>query len=147
MGAQEVGQAFVDAFNSGDLDTARWYLADDFQLSGPTPQPIGADQWMGLTQVLRDAFPDINYNLRIVGMEGDTVRTTSQVTGTHTGELDLSFMGLGVIPATGRRFSNPEEPGEGVVRGDKIISIHIYSQPGGGLMGILAQLGVQVPGM
>lgn len=145
MEPKEVAQAFVDAFNAGDLDTVASYLSDDFQFSGPVPEPVGSAEWLGLSRIFQAAFPGINYNMRIVSVEGNVVKTTSQVSGTHTGDLDLSAMGMGVIPPTGKSFSNPEEPGEATVEGDKVTSIHVQSGEGSGVMGILAQLGIQPP--
>ena len=67
------------------------------------------------------------------------------MSGTHTGELDLTPMGLGVIPATGKSFSNPEERGEAVIEGGKIKAIRVEAAEGSGLEGILRQIGVQPP--
>ena len=145
MNTQTIAQAFADAFNSGDLEKVADYLAEDFQFSGPTPQPLGAAEWLGMTRALQAAFPDIQYNLRILSVEGDKVVTTTQVSGTHTGELDLTPMGLGVIPATGKSFSNPEERGEAVIEGGKIKAIRVEAAEGSGLEGILRQIGVQPP--
>lgn len=78
-------------------------------------------------------------------MEGNVVRVTNQLTGTHTNDFDLSAMGLGVFPATGKSISNPEEQGETTVKDNKITSVHINAVEGGGLMGILKQLGVEPP--
>ena len=69
MNARETAQAFADAFNAGDLEKVADYLAEDFQFSGPTPQPLGAAEWLGMTQALQAAFPDIQYNLRILNVE------------------------------------------------------------------------------
>ena len=145
MELQEVAQAFADAFNAGDWDAVASYLSDDFQFSGPVPEPIGAAEWLGISRVFQVAFPDINYNLRIVGVEGNVVKTTSQVSGTHTGQLDLSALGMGVVPPTGKSFSNPEELGQAIVEGGKVTSIHFPSGEGSGVGGILAQLGIGPP--
>lgn len=145
MSVHESAESFVKAFNAGDYDTVASHLSNDFQFSGPVPEPISGQQWIGLTRLLRAAFPDIQYNMRVVSVEGDVVTTTNQLTGTHTGDLDLSAMGMGVIPATGKSFSNPEETGQGTVKGGKFVSIRITPVDGGGLMGILSQLGVKQP--
>ena len=145
MNTQTIAQAFANAFNAGDLDEVAGYLAEDFQFSGPTPQPLGAAEWLGMTRALQAAFPDIQYNLQIEAVEGDTVRTSTQLSGTHTGELDLTAMGLGVIPATGKRFANPKEYGEATVEGGKVASIRVEAAEGSGLEGILRQIGVQPP--
>jgi hypothetical protein len=73
------------------------------------------------------------------------VRTTNQLTGTHSGDLDLSGMGMGVIPATGKSFSLPPEESEATVEGGKMVALHVYSTPEGGLAGILRQIGVEIP--
>ncbi len=91
------------------------------------------------------AFPDIDYNARTVSVEGDVIRTTSRLTGTHTADLDLTPMGMGVIPATGKSFSNPTENGAMKVEGGKVVSWEIERTEGGGLAGILAQIGVKPP--
>ncbi len=145
MEVRELAEAFTRAFNSGDIDTLASFLSDDFRFSGPVPEPIGKDQWVGLSRILKAAFPDIKYNIRITGIEGNVVKTANQVTGTHTNGLDMSFMGMPVIPATGKAFSNPEETAETTVEGDKVTAMHVTIAEGGGLMGILAQIGVKPP--
>ena len=145
MDTQTIAQVFADAFNAGDLEKVAGLLAEDFQFSGPTPEPLGAREWLGMTQALQAAFPDIRYDLRIEAVEGNTVRTSTQLSGTHTGDLDLTAMGLGVFPATGKRFSNPKEFGEATIEGGKVTSIRVQSPPDGGLVGVLRQLGVRPP--
>ena len=143
MEPKELAEKFRDAFESGDMETCLSCLSDDFQFSGPVPEPQNREAWMGTTKMLAKAFPDINYNLKITGVEGNKVMSTSQLSGTHTGELDLTPMGFGLIPATGKSFSNPEEKGSLTIEGDKITKYEIAPSESGGLMGILAQLGIQ----
>ena len=45
-------------------------LADDFQLSGPVPEPINKDAWLGMSSSLKTAFPDLDYHFRVIGTEG-----------------------------------------------------------------------------
>lgn len=145
MSIREIAEDFVMAMNSGDWERVASYLSEDFKFMGPVPEPIGGMEWIGLSKSLKRAFPDIQYNLRIDNIEGDVVRTTTQLRGTQTGDLDLTAMGFGVIPATGISFSNPEEEGEAVVKGDKVVSLYVKSVEGSGLMGILQKIGVEVP--
>jgi hypothetical protein len=145
MNTQELAQAIEAAFGARDLDAVAGYLSEDFQFSGPTPEPVGKAKYIGLTRTLLAAFPDINFNARTAGVEGDVIKTTSQLTGTHTADLDLTPMGMGVIPPTGKSFSNPLEEGEMKVRDGKVVSWEIERTDGGGLVGILAQIGVQPP--
>lgn len=145
MDAKQVAEEFLVAFKAGDLKKCRSYLADGFTFSGPVPKPASADQWVGIIAGMRTAFPDINYNSMITGSNGNKVMTTTQLTGTHTADWDLSAMGMGVIPATGIHFSNPKEEGVMTVEDGKITSYHIDAKEGSGVPGILKQIGVQMP--
>lgn len=147
MGTQETAQAWADAENTLDMDALASILADNFQLSGPVPEPVGAEEFLGLIRVMAAAFSELNFNTTITSVEGNAAKTTNQVTGTHSADLDLSMMGMGVIPATGKSFSLPIENGEVIVEGDKIASIYVTPDPNAGLMGILAQLGIEPPAM
>jgi hypothetical protein len=143
MDTRELAQEFVDTFNKGDIAKFGSFLAEDFKFSGPVPKPLSKREWLGLLTIFKTAFPDINYNLRLVSAEGNVVTTTSQLKGTHTGNLDLSAMSLGVFPPTGKSFSNPEETGEAVVEDGKVKSLHMQSGKEGGIPGILAQLDLE----
>jgi predicted ester cyclase len=145
MNVTQTVQAFIDAFQAGDFDTAKSMLSHDFQFSGPVPEPINAQQWMGIASVMRAAFPDINYNLNVLEAQGDKARISTQLTGTHTGDFDLSMMGMGVIPATGKAFSNAKEEGEVTVIEGKITAWNSPPTEGAGLMALLAQIGVEPP--
>ena len=145
MNTEEIAEAYADAFNAGDLDTLADLLSDDFQFSGPVPEPMDRDQFLVLMDVMWNAFPDLQFNTRLVDINRNVVRFTNQLAGTHTGDLDLSSMGLGVIPATGRSFSMAREDGETAIQDGTVVSTHIYPTEGAGLMGILQQLGIRVP--
>jgi predicted ester cyclase len=145
MNPEEIVQAYLDAYNAGDLETAATYYADDFQFSGPMPEPVGPDMYLGISRIMRAAFPDISYDGRVVGSDGDVVYAEFTLSGTHNGDLDLRPMGMGVIPATGIHFANPTEPVDITVRDGQIVSMVGESSPDSGLPGILSQLGVQMP--
>ncbi len=146
MDPQDIAVAMTAALEAGDFERAASYLADDFQFSTPQlPQPLGKKEWLGLSRALKEGIPDLNYNFRILGTEGNRVRVSSQLTGTHTGNLDLSGMGMGVIPPTGRSFSAPQEESEGMVEGGRVKWIYLHSTPETGLAAMLSQLGIEMP--
>jgi hypothetical protein len=66
-------------------------------------------------------------------------------TGTHTGGLDLTFMGIPVQPPTGRRVALPEEPVEAYFRDGRMVREVVMKVPGGGLEGVLQQIGAAIP--
>lgn len=93
----------------------------------------------------KTAFPDLDYHFKIIGAEGDVVRSTSQLSGTHTGSFDLTSMNMGVIPATNKSFSAKLEKTRVTVKDDKITSWAVEPTDGAGLMAILKQLDVKLP--
>jgi hypothetical protein len=53
--------------------------------------------------------------------------------------------GTAPIPATGKRLSLPKEPGAFTIKDGKIARLEAANVPGGGVMGVLAQLGAPAP--
>lgn len=145
MNKRETVQALMDSIQKGDFEAAKTMLAEDFQFSGPVPDPIDAEAWLGMSDSLKTAFPDLDYHFRVIGAEGDVVRTTAQLSGTHSSEFDLTGMDMGVIPATNKVFSTKLEKIKVSVREGKIASWAVEPTEGAGLMTILKQLDVLVP--
>lgn len=145
MNTQELAQAFARALNAADWDTVASYLTDDFQFSGPVPEPVGAAEWIGLNRTMQAGMPDMSINLRIIAINRNAIQSEVQITGTHTSDLDLTPLGIGVIPATGKSVTLPKETGVARVQDGKIVSIHLNTPKDGGIAGLLAQLGVQPP--
>lgn len=109
--------------------------------------PVDRASFLKMVEQVPVAFPDWQYNLHDVVQDGEIVRSKVQITGTNTGELDLSFMNGPVLPATGRSFVLPEESGTETFRDGKLIREVIDELPEGqvgGLTGIFEQLGVDV---
>jgi predicted ester cyclase len=145
MNKRETVQVLMDSIQKGDFENAKAMLADDFQFSGPFPEPINREAWLGMSASLKTAFPDLDYHFRVIGTEGDVVRTTSQLSGTHNGSFDLSNMDMGVIPATNKAFSANAEKTKVTVKENKITAWVVEPTEGAGLMAILKQLDVKVP--
>jgi predicted ester cyclase len=145
MNKREIVQALMDSVQKGDFEHAKSMLAEDFQFSGPVPQPIDSDAWLGMSTSLKTAFPDLDYHFKVIGAEGDVVRSTSQWSGTHSGSFDLTDMNMGVIPATNRSFSSKVEKNKVTVKDNKVTAWVIEPTEGAGLKTILGQLGVTLP--
>ena len=92
-----------------------------------------------MSQIIFHAFEGFRGGLDDLQEEQDgTVTLTFHFEGRHTGDLGLSAMGLGVIPATGISFLTPESKSIFKVEGDQIVS----SQPiSGGFDFVLAAIG------
>ena len=99
---------------------------------------------------LKKAFPNIDYHFHldgVDGLDGSVIRISSELKGTHRGTLDLSPLGLGATPATGKSFATPREHGRVTIKGDKVDLWVVDRVEGGGLTGVLGQLGLTVPTM
>jgi predicted ester cyclase len=143
MNKRETVQALMDSIQKGDFENAKTMLADDFQFRGPIPEPINKEAWLGMSASLKTAFPDLDYHFKVIGTQGDVVRTTSQMSGTHSGSLDLTGMHMGVIPATDKTFVATREKTRITVKENKITSWVVEPTQGAGLTAILSQLDVK----
>ena len=140
MNKRETVQAFVDSIQQGEFENAKSMLADDFQFSDAVSEPINTEAWLGMSTNLRTAFPDLDYHFKVIGTEGDVVKTTMQLSGTHSGSFDLTNMNMGVLPATNKAFSVKREKTKLTVKGTKISAWVVEETEGAGLKAILDQL-------
>ncbi len=145
MSAMDVVKGGFAAAESHDWKKFESYVADDFVFSGATPQPVGKKEFVGLQMALQAAMPDWNFNASGFKEDGDKVTVDMRITGTQTAELSLPMPGFPKIPATNKKVSLPPQPGVFTVKGDKLASLAVKEVAGGGLPGILAQLGVKMP--
>ena len=143
MNKREIVQAMMDAIQKGDFESTKTMLADDFQFSGSIPDPINKETWLGMSVNLKAAFPDINYHFKVIGTQGDIVRSTTQLSGTHSGSFNLTNINMGIIPATNKTFSSKPEKTKVTVKENKITSWVVEPSDGAGLKAILGQLGVK----
>jgi predicted ester cyclase len=147
MNTKETVQALMDAIQSGEFEKAKSLFADDFKFSGPVPEPISGQAWIGMSVSLKNAFPDLDYQFKVESVDGDTANISAELKGTHKGDFDLTAMNMGVIPATGKSFHAAHENGKATLRDGKIATWEMEGTEGAGLMAILGQLGVKVPAM
>ena len=145
MNKREIVQSLMDSIQKGDFNNAKTLLADDFQFSGPIPEPINREAWLGMSASLKTAFPDLDYHFKVIGADDDIVKTTSQLSGTHRGSFDLTNMKMGVIPATNKTFAAKLENTKITVKENKVTSWAVEPTQGAGLHAILEQLGVKPP--
>ncbi len=145
MDAVEATRKLFGLIESRETGAAAELLSDDFTFAGPVPDPINGAAWLGLHDRLNDAFPDFSFNLKDVQQVGDTAQATLQLSGTHSSDLDLSALDMPNVPKTGKSFQLPPESTTVTIEGEKITSVRVAKVDGGGVMGILSQLGVEAP--
>jgi hypothetical protein len=120
-------------------------MADDFVGKGPTLE-LTKQQVLGYLQIMFTAFPDHRFDFADFEEKVDSICCTSSETGTHTGLLDLNPLGVSIsLPPTGKSFKLPKCVITFRVVGDKLTYYAEEAVKGGGLAGILEQLGVKLP--
>jgi hypothetical protein len=140
MTPQETVTTLMNAIQAGDFKSARSLLSTDFHFSGSVPDPLGAGPWIGLSANLRTAFPNLNYHFGIQEVVDCVVKISTRLTGTHTGTLDLTALQMGMIPASGKRFSMAYQEAEVTVRDQQVSAWKVQASNDAGLMTLLAQL-------
>jgi len=142
MNAQEIAKKALAEIQKGNIDSTTF--TEDMIFSGPVPQPLKRNEFVTLMKNLVGASPDWNFHARDITVLGDTVKVTVGITGTQTRTLPGLMPGMQALPPTNKHFILPEEHLSIKVRGDKICEILVDTVPGGGVIGMLTQLGVQL---
>ncbi len=142
MCVAEIAQAFYVSMESELTEDFATYLDDEFTANGFGPQPILSAQFVGMMAQLRVAFPDWSFNVSQIEEDGNVARVMLAPSGTHKESLELSPMGLPAIPATGKSFQLPVMQHDVTIIDERVVNLTAHVPPGGGLPGILQQLGV-----
>lgn len=130
--AAAVSEAFMAAYNTGDLDRIDEHVTDEFvchhKASGEEIE--GGEAYKGRIAYLREAFPDFEMHEEFILVDGDRCAGHYCWAGTHEGE----FQG---VPATGTVV---ETTSAVLMRmeGPKMAEMWVY----GDARGLMEQLGV-----
>lgn len=138
-------KTLITALQAGDMEMAASIMSDDFLISGLTPRPLNKGEFLAFQSELLGAMPDFSYNLDQVQQQGNEITALIQITGTHTGNLSLPLFGLRSIQPTGIAIVLPQVPCEFQVDADKVLGVRVEQVPGGGLSGLLQQIGAELP--
>lgn len=145
MRSLEIAKRAADMLESRDLKGLQAILADDFRAKGATME-LTKQQILGYLQIFFVAFPDHHFGFADFEEKGDLIYCTGQEKGTHKGILDLNPFGMLIsLPPTGKSFKLPKSVFTFRVAGDKVTYYSEETMKGGGLAGILEQLGVKLP--
>ncbi|QBD79558.1 hypothetical protein EPA93_27710 [Ktedonosporobacter rubrisoli] len=145
MDRLETARTLVTALQSNDMETAARLLADSFKIDGLTPTPLDRGQFLAVQSELLDALPDFSYNFANERAEQDAITGTIRISGTNQKDLSLPLYDLESIPATGLAISLPEVPIKFSFQGERVTALTIEAVPGGGLGGLLQQIGAELP--
>jgi hypothetical protein len=137
-----VKQVFT-SIEKGEFSSAEKMFADDFRFKGPSLVALDKRQYLEAHEALVAAMPDWKFNPSDWREEGDQVLVNVHITGSHTRPLHYPFPFMKDEAPTNRRITLPEEPTRVLVRSGKIAAIEADTVSGGGIMGVLAQLGIR----
>lgn len=115
----DVVQAWSDA-PSGDAQVTASFLAEDFEnvMSDGTIQSKA--EYVGMASMMFASLPDMDWVLSELREEGESVIMAGHFEGTFQNDLDLTAVGIGVIPASGKKVVWPESTLKIMVEGDKV---------------------------
>jgi hypothetical protein len=147
MDAIDVVKAGLAASEAGQINKFADFLSEDFIFAGPVPEPVGKREFVGLMTAMVAGIPDWKFNGKDFKQIGDKVTVTFQITGTQIRELSLPMPGIPKVPASGKYISLPKEPTTITVKNGQMSRLESAVVPGGGVMGVLAQLGIVMPQM
>jgi predicted ester cyclase len=140
-------RTYFDEYSAGSpasaMEAAETYFSDDFQnLDKDGNVTMDRAGYLGFGRLMFAAFKDLKFVYSDLREDGEDVIVSGHFEGTHTGDLDLSAMGMGVVKASGKKIVWPDNDSKWKVEGDKIVSIQEVS---GGLEEFFAPLGVKLP--
>lgn len=140
MDAIDIVKSGLRAWEASNADILDSLLSEDFTFSGPVPQPLSKNEFIGFMQAVLAVYPNFRFNESSIKQEGEQVSVICHITGTHTGTLELP--GLPAISATGKKVTSPAEVQHFRIKSGKIVAVIAELAPGGVLPRLLAQLGV-----
>ena len=145
MEQDKVVERFFKSIEKNDFKAAESCLTSNFKVTGVGPEPLGAKEYLGVHKAFNTGMPDFKFNYKIGDVRDNIVETKVKLTGTHFKDMPAPIPGLHNIPATNKTVRMPEERVTFTIKDNKIDKLHLESVPGGGLPGVLKQLGVAIP--
>jgi len=143
---EDLIRAFMTALEENNADEFESYLADNFRFSGWTPRPLGRAGFLDLLRGLKEGIPGLIFNLHNVLVQNDTtVTSTWKINGYQSDSFILPVLNLPPIPQMAASISLPAEEVEYRLAGNKIVGLNVTHTPGGGIKGLLNQLGFDIP--
>ncbi len=145
MSVEQVARDFIAQMDDTQKTLSR--ITPDAKVSGGVlPQPMPATEAIRIMGGLKKAFPDLQFDIKKVTVNGNQARVEATWSGTNTGSLELGMPGMPSVPPTGKRVLVKDDYLV-TVQGDKVSNMEVQSPSGGGIPGALAQIGVKMPGM
>lgn len=125
-----------------DLEAFANLLSNDFaNLDQDGKVALTREGILNLGHMMATAFSDYGFVVNTLSEEGDHIIITGHNEGVHTADLDLTAMGLGIIPASGKKIVWPEASAKLTIVGNKVTQLEPHSGAAG-LKAFLSALGI-----
>lgn len=119
------------------------YFSDDFKsLDKDGNVAMTKEMLIGMSLTMAAALPDFKAVIEELKEVGEGVLMRFHFEGTHLADFDLTPVGLGVIPPSGKRVVWPTVSTLWIVEGDKIVEEKPQTD---GMGWFLEPLGVKLP--
>jgi hypothetical protein len=142
----ESAKAFMTALEGQEFQEASDYLNEDFLFSGWTPQPLNKQNFLDTFKNLKEGIPGLIFNLHNVSDNANhQVNGTIKIAGYQSDSFILPALGTPPIPQMARSVSLPSEEVTFVLNNGKISQMQVHLVEGGGIQGLLEQLGIDLP--
>jgi len=149
MNAIDAVNTLMTALQSGDMELAATILADDFVMSGFAPKQLNKNEFLVTQSNLLAAMPDLSFNIDKQEEQNEAdgvVRVELEIMGTHLYQLALPVLGVKPIEPTGLAVTLAQAKTTYHVTSDgKVARMEMQSVAGGGLEGLLQQVGAELP--
>jgi steroid delta-isomerase-like uncharacterized protein len=133
---EQIARDMFTRLNAGDIAGAAAHHAEDCKNHEAVPEAQGRAGFVSILTKLREAFPDLHYDIQQVVADGGRVAVVSTVTGTNKGRLAFSRMPL---EPTGQRVQFTHIAVLTVANG-KIVESHTCLDQ----MALFRQLGLKI---
>lgn len=144
MTEEQIVRTWLDALSDGDRRRLEILTASDFQIKADEgPTPTDRDPYLTAVDAVIESMPDWRVEVDEVDHREDVVRTRIHVTGTQSQALDLTKLGGGWLPATGRSVDIEEEAVFRVEDG-RVQAESVLDPATPGVFGILERLGADL---
>ncbi|MGE5499747.1 MAG: nuclear transport factor 2 family protein [Syntrophothermus sp.] len=138
-------EEFLMAIERGDFRMAESLLSKDFRITGFEPDPVHGREYLAIMKNILKGIPDFRFNFRITRQEENLVEVKIKMTGIQTHIIPSLLPGMKDIQPTDKWISMPEETAEVTIRSDRIERINLHTIAGGGLQGLVKQIGAELP--
>ncbi len=119
---QDIVNRMYEALNGHDAEELGRYYSEECEIVAPPGELRGREAVTALAQTYWNAFSDLKWRTVAQFASGETVVTEEVLEGTHDGALNLPEAS---IPASGGRLET-RICEVARVRGDEIVSLHLY---------------------